>query len=195
MTTPYEHGSLTRETARALARRGVVAALVLCVGLWGAVLLAQRGAASPAERDGRTVRDLRAAGCEYDTRADRGRTHVDAPRYTVEPPSGGDHLPRPAEAGVHAVAPPDGELVHALEHGLVVVWLGTGVDDAAVRPFAQTFREEVVVVRRPGVTGVAATAWHRRLHCPSFSEPALRAFVCAFRGRGPERPAPRRDVC
>lgn len=191
-TEPVVGGSTARATVRALARRSTVIALVSSAVLWGAVMLVPR---DRGEADRRAIAGLRAAGCAYDTRSDPGRRHVDDPAYTVEPPAGGTHLPQPAPPGAYAAAPPDGELVHALEHGLVVVWLGqaaAGIDSDEVRAFHAAFAHEVVVVRRSGLDrGVVATAWHRRLTCPGFDADALRDFVCAFRGRGPERLLPR----
>src|SRR5437867_10964397 len=78
---------------------------------------------------------LRRDGCTTDTRADPGRNHVSDPNYRVNPPAGGDHNPRPADAGVYeeATAPLDGNLVHALEHGFVVLWYRPAAPGAADR--------------------------------------------------------------
>ncbi len=41
---------------------------------------------------------------------------------------------------------------------------------------------------RPSLpSAVAATAWHRRLLCPSFEREPIELFIRSFRDKGPEK--------
>lgn len=145
------------------------------------------------------VKRLESGSCQYDNKSDddqgsaQSRNHVAAPTYTVEPPSGGDHLAQPAPAGRYTLAntPPDGQLVHSLEHGYIVLWHRPDVDEATMRvvnEIADRHDRDVLTVPRPSLpTPVAATAWHDRLLCQAPDAEALERFVDRFANKGPER--------
>jgi len=83
------------------------------------------------------------------------RRHVERPTFTVDPPAGGDHLSHPAPAGTYdaTTRPPDGELVHAQEHGLVVAWYPLGTASRTrieIESLAARFSGDVIVVRETG---------------------------------------------
>ncbi len=186
-----------QEAARAQRRKqalrrnavlGVVA--VLFVALLG-VCLAERSQEKAAQDE--LVTRVTAGDCTYDTRTDPGSEHVpNPPAYEVNPPAGGDHTAEAAASGVYreGQVPPDGPLVHAMEHGFVVIWYRP--DDAENRSQAEAlgeeFSEETLVVPRASIdVPVAATAWHRRLLCSSFDEKALAEFIRGYRDKGPEK--------
>lgn len=139
-------------------------------------------------------RRLVAGDCTRDQRADptRGGGHVAAPTYSVQPPAGGDHLVDVARAGIFVAskAPADGLLVHALEHGYVVLWYASSLPAGDVEQLVNlTDRHDgdVILVERPQLAaGVAATAWEQRLLCPGVEPDALEAFVERFVGAAPE---------
>jgi hypothetical protein len=196
-----------------LSRRNVRLGAVVLVVLLGAVgLNLARGSGSSGDGAPKLSGPLRESleqdGCTVDSRADRGQSHVTSPTYSVNPPAGGDHLPAAAPAGFSDMAnvPADGNLVHSLEHGFVVVWYRPdGVAAATLDGLRELARSRrwVLVVPRPSLpTALAATAWHRRLLCPDGGGPdgggpdgadPLRAdgpignFVTAFRNQGPEK--------
>jgi hypothetical protein len=173
--------------------------LVVLLGAVGLSLARGSGSGDAApELSGHLRESLEQDGCTVDSRADSGQKHVTSPAYSVNPPAGGDHLSAPAPAGFYDTAdvPADGNVVHSLEHGFVVVWYRPdGVAAAAVdglKELART-RRWVLVVPRPSLpSALAATAWRRRLLCPDGADP-LRAdgpignFVTAFRNQGPEK--------
>lgn len=76
-------------------------------------------------RSGRAEQQAIAAmtdgGCRFDRRSDPGRVneHAQGATFRVDPPSGGVHDSRPAAPRVYpeGSAPPDAQVVHALEHG------------------------------------------------------------------------------
>lgn len=166
---------------------------VLVGGLLGAFLLAGVAAfVLDRQRDQRALaRALGAGSCETDRRTDptQGDGHVVTPVFRVDPPAGGDHSEQGAEAGVFAGdrVPDDGRLVHALEHGYVVLWHRPGTDTAALERVAEEHEGDVIVAERASLpVPVAATAWERRLLCGEVEPAALERFVDAYVGEGPE---------
>jgi hypothetical protein len=92
----------------------------------------------------RLIAELTAGSCEFDRRSDGGSEHIASPVYRVDPPSGGDHTARAAGAGRYseASAPGEGELVHAMEHGYVILWHRPDITDTqheTVDDIAATF--------------------------------------------------------
>lgn len=189
-----------REAARTAASRAEQARRrrvgIVTIGLLVALLAAGTAYLVVTERRAKALDARLVAGsCTRDQQADRtdGSGHVSAPTYAVNPPAGGDHLAQAARAGTFtaATAPADGLLVHALEHGYVVLWHGpaaTAADVEALRAVQRTHAEDVIVVERPSLpVPVAATAWEQRLLCPAAEPDALEAFVERFVGEGPEK--------
>jgi len=168
---------------------GVVVAVLVAITL---AVVANRRSASELERR------LEAGGCELDSRADAdaglGRNHVPSPTYRVNPPAGGDHSDAAAPPGVYtaADAPPDGEIVHAMEHGYVILWHAPDLapdQGEGLRALAERYDRDVLMVPRAGMdVPVAATAWHRRLLCDGPPDvTALERFITEFRNQGPEK--------
>jgi hypothetical protein len=116
----------------------------------------------------------------------------------------GRHHPAPAEDGIYGTdTPADKHLVHALEHGRVVIWVKPSVPTdarAAIRAMSeQDDNYQTLLVRRQNMPfAVAATAWNQDpqpngtgnlLGCTEWSPEvidALRAFRDEHRGNGPE---------
>ncbi len=173
-------------------RRNVILGVVgvLAIALLG-VCVAQGSKDKKAQDD--LVARLTAGDCRYDTKADSGSEHVEnPPAYKENPPSGGNHTPQAAAAGVYGEdqVPPDGPIVHAMEHGFIVIWYRPA--DAEAKEGAQAlgdeFGDETLVIPRASLpVPVAATAWHRRLLCDAFEHDALAEFIQGFRDQGPEK--------
>lgn len=144
--------------------------------------------------------ELRAAltsgSCEVDTQTDPtrapGSNHVQDPTYAADPPAGGDHLASAARAGVYAgtSVPPDGQLVHSLEHGYVIAWHRPDLSDeqrAQLEDFERSHDGDVIVAERASLPApVAATAWGHRLLCQEVEPAALDRFFEERVGDGPE---------
>jgi hypothetical protein len=174
---------------RALIAGGLVAVLVLLV-----VTIS-----NSRRSNDRVVGELESSGaCKYDTRSDSdsgpGNNHVTGDiAYTVDPPAGGNHNPTAAGPGVFTLEtkPPDGQIVHALEHGYVAIWYRPDLDAATLdqlKTLAGKYDRDVLLVPRPSLTvPVAATAWHHRLLCSRPDVAALEQFVTAYRNKGPEK--------
>ena len=187
------------ETAR--RRRAARNRALIAGGIIGVLTLITVTVINSRRSNERIVSQLEASGsCNYDTRTDSdagtGRNHVTGDvRYEVDPPSGGNHNPSAASAGIFTQEskPPDSQIVHALEHGYVTIWHRPDLDAdgiAELREVTGRYDRDVLLVPReslPPDRPVAATAWHRRLLCSEVDAAALDRFVSAYRNKGPEK--------
>jgi hypothetical protein len=136
-----------------------------------------------------------AAGCTARTFPSEGDQHVEGEvDYRSNPPSSGPHHPIAAPDGAYDESPPVPRLVHALEHGRIVMWYRPGDDDTrdALRKVGDKSPEHMILT--PNTTDmpyeVAATAWTHLLGCPEMNDrvpAAVGAFRDAYRDKGPER--------
>jgi len=137
----------------------------------------------------------RAALDKVVTDPNHGTGHVTgAVSYDAEFPTSGAHRPVWTEAGFYDAPQPKAMLVHALEHGNIVIYYD--------RPAAQVRRQMadwaglfsgqwdgVVVTPHRGLgAAVILTAWRKTFRLDSWDAPAAAAFIDAYRGRGPENP-------
>jgi hypothetical protein len=85
---------------------------------------------------------------------------------------------------------PDINLVHNLEHGVIVVYYNP--DTAAdfredLEAFVRDAPSHAVVVPREGMTSpIALTAWTHLLRLDTFDRPAIDGFYGEYAQRGPE---------
>lgn len=112
--------------------------------------------------------------------------------YRTPFPTSGPHSPRWTEAGFYSEPQRPTELVHALEHGNVVIYYdrpGTAAL-AQLKRWAEEYQGQwdgVVVVPSSGLgKKVVLTAWEKGLLLERFDAAAAAAFLDDFRGRGPE---------
>jgi hypothetical protein len=136
-----------------------------------------------------------AAGCELEENPEEGNTHVEeSVTYEANPPTSGDHDPIPAEDGAYTDAPPKENLVHALEHGRIVIQFAPDAPDSVKGDLKALFDEAPYhAIITPNETDmpyeVAATAWNQVLGCEEMNDQvfdAIRAFREEFLDRGPE---------
>ena len=126
-----------------------------------------------------------------------GRRHLglgETYRYASATPTSGPHAPRWTVAGFHETPQRPDQLVHALEHGNVVIYYdqpGAAVLDR-LKAWSDLYGGQwdgVVATRSHGLgERIVLTAWTKKLELTAFDEAAAAAFVDAFRGRGPEQP-------
>lgn len=120
-----------------------------------------------------------------------GRTHTEGP-YTYEhnPPHSGDHNAVAKEWGIYDEELDDGNLVHNLEHGhIVITYKGlsgkekdTLLDQVRINPY------HLLVAPRKNnpKDGVYYTAWTAQLYCEKPSAAALQFMIEEWRDQGPE---------
>ena len=136
-----------------------------------------------------------AAGCKVTEDPEEGNTHVETPvEYEGNPPTSGDHNPIPTEDGAYTGAPPIENLVHAHEHGRIVIQYQPDAPDEVKGNLKALFDEDPYhMIITPNPTDmpfeVAATTWAQTLGCPQMNDQvydAIRAFREEFRDKGPE---------
>ncbi len=185
----------TAAESRANVRRALVAgvlATAVLAAVVGLVVLNRRG-------DAELRKALTSGTCEVDTKSDPtggpNNNHVPSPTYGVNPPSAGNHLGTGStSSGVYAGTrvPPDGLLVHSLEHGYVIVWHQPSLPQAErdrLGDFQRAHDGDVIVVERASLpVPVAATAWEQRLLCQQVEIDVLERFLDTYVGKGPENP-------
>lgn len=124
-----------------------------------------------------------------------GREHLN-PNEPVEYPgrfpTSGDHYLIWVEPGFYDQPQPPAHVVHAAEHGNVVIYYDRPGDAAlaTLRGWTRLYDGQwdgVVVTPMPELgTTVVLTAWTKRMTLQSFDPAAAAAFIDAYRGRGPE---------
>ena len=123
------------------------------------------------------------------------RSHVPdgvAVDYGTPFPTSGMHSEVWAKAGFYTEPEPLPRLVHALEHGNVVIYYDEPGELAMnlLRSWSAEFTGQwdgVLAVPDPSLgKTVVLTAWEKRLVLDAFDDLAAGAFVDAYRGRGPE---------
>lgn len=121
---------------------------------------------------------------------DLGRGHVAAPTFESAAPTSGPHLAEAPRCGVFTQPLDLGLAVHALEHGVVVVWYGSELDEerrARLENLVEEWGSHVIVAPAESLAApIVATAWNRRERYSS-PEGELRRFIDTYRRRGPER--------
>jgi len=172
--------------------------------IYGAAILALAGAVYgffAGQRDAASFDVLAKQGAAALSRvqvhADEGRTHVppgSRVSYGTNPPTSGDHFPTWVDPGFYETPKGRSNLVHSLEHGMIVIFYDDPGDPVAetLRDWAGLFNgpwSGIVAVRRAGLgEKLILAAWRRILHLERFDAPAAAAFIDAYRGRGPENP-------
>jgi len=127
---------------------------------------------------------LTAAGCTFGTFTQEEAEHVDDVSdltYATFPPTSGTHFQDWAPFGAYDAQVPDGYATHDLEHGGVVVWFGTEVDDAmrgAVNDLLDD-GEKWLTSPRDDLDGLYSAAWGKGLWCPPAALAKLDASTLA----------------
>ena len=115
-------------------------------------------------------------------------------RYGDPYPTSGPHAPTPTQPGFYTTPRPASGLVHAMEHGSVIIYYGKGDGNIieTIKGWTNIYSgvwRGVVAVPRGGLKNqVVLSAWRNRLKLKPFDKAAAAAFIDAYRGRGPERP-------
>ena len=144
---------------------------------------------------------LAAAGKEELERVEKfpseGRTHLPAGSqisYGTHPPTSGPHYLQWVNPGFYETLKGWSNLVHSLEHGMIVIYYDQPAVDAleTLKSWTSLFTgpwSGIVMVRKAGLgEKLILTAWRRILRLDRFEIEAAAAFIDAYRGRGPENP-------
>ena len=187
---------------RSLGGRRVLggAGAVLVVVLLGAVLFATNVFGSDKLAGMKTL--VKNGTCvETDFAKSMGRTHTTNPKTKVvytqsDPPTSGKHYQVPPPLMIYDQPVPQWILLHALEHGNVLVQYGDKISTAdknALRAAVLSHRARTLMAPYPKLgKRVVYTAWQRMLSCQGFQEAALtgaQAKWIGLKGVAPEREA------
>lgn len=130
---------------------------------------------------------------DIQTVPDLGQAHIDpsGPNsdYNSDPPTSGPHAPSPAACGIYRESPPDINLVHDLEHGVVIISYDPTLaesDRQQLEDYARGATHIIVVPREGMETPIALTAWTKLLRLDTVDMPTIRAFYDQFAQFGPE---------
>lgn len=166
-----------------------------------------KGGTVPAPQRTPLTEAVQASGCELRSYRADAREHTEDLKekidYESKPPTSGRHYAIEAQDGAYEVAPDVKELVHALEHGRIVIWFKKDLPKAARADLMALYEEDPFqMLLTPDETGseyeVTATAWNRDppelgtgrlLGCEKYSPEifeAIRAFKTEHRSNGPE---------
>jgi len=131
------------------------------------------------------------------THPDSGRGHINlgtSVMYATDPPTSGIHWPNWTNPGFYDRPEPKEKLVHALEHGNVVIYYDQPSTEVLnlIRSWQRRFTGQwdgLVVVPKQGLgQTIELTAWGKFLRLETWDAPLAAAFIDAYRGRGPENP-------
>jgi hypothetical protein len=132
-----------------------------------------------------------------ETLPDEGNQHV-APgepvSYSSDPPTSGPHDPTPTEPGFYSRPHRSENLVHSLEHGIIVIYYDEPGSDVlkTLHGWASLYTGQwdgIIVTPKAGLgKTIILTAWTKRLRLDPFNADTAAAFIDAYRGRGPENP-------
>jgi hypothetical protein len=152
--------------------------------------------APAAKAAGCTLKSVKATSREHTTSLS---VHV---KYSTNPPTSGRHYEIPAQDGIYGEAPQDEELVHAQEHGRVIIWAKPSLPEdvrANLRALVDDDSYQMFLVPRGKMPyEVAATAWDadpapngtgKLLLCDKVNDKtydALASFRDEHRSQGPE---------
>lgn len=173
---------------------GPVGIAILMVAVIGGLWYRQRPQALTFEPSTAAGAGAMAA---IETFPDQGRTHVNPGQtvnYDSDFPTSGPHDPTPVLPGVYNQEQRLEELVHAIEHGNIVVYYDQPGQVAmdTLTAWASDFPgawDGLVVVPKAGLgKEIVLTAWTKKLILPEFEPQAAATFIDTYRGRGPENP-------
>ena len=130
-----------------------------------------------------------------------GTEHVSSGQdiaYAQSPPLSGAHYNMATEGGFYEEPQPAGNIVHALEHGAVVIYYDESAMNESTRASLQAFADthtgywrSVIVVpntNESAESDYVLTAWRHRLYMDSYDAQTVYEFLSEFLGRGPENP-------
>lgn len=114
--------------------------------------------------------------------------------YNSNPPTSGPHYTVQADAGIYDEAPPDGQLVHNLEHGYVIISYKPGaVSDEELEQMRQQVLDlsknnpRLILTPRSSLdVPIALTSWGYLQNLEAYDPETVEAFYNAHIARGPE---------
>lgn len=127
--------------------------------------------------------------------ADQGAEHIpesSAAAYLTNPPTGGPHYANSQPAGIYDAPVPDGNLIHSMEHGAVILWYKSDIEATQAAKLKEIFgsvqvSKKIMVPRESLDVPVAITSWGRLLKMQTIDEAQIKTFMETNENRGPEK--------
>ena len=169
----------------------VLATVVLAAGVW-LLLPGSPDNWDALVEEGRPIMNEQLERPEH-----QGERHVASGTrvaYDTDFPTSGPHWPSPTRPGFYTQPQPNEALVHAIEHGNIVVYYDqlSEEDLATLQGWTSFYTSNWAAVTAVPHSGlderVVMTAWGHRLRLDGFDPAPMAAFIEAYRGRGPENP-------
>lgn len=111
--------------------------------------------------------------------------------FNSNPPSSGNHYVSTQPAGIYDQAPPDGKMVHSLEHGAVILWYREDLPGNDVEKLKEIFNQQsgkkIMTPRKSLDVPFAVSSWGRVLKLEKIDEAAINEFFETNHDRGPEK--------
>lgn len=190
---PAAQPSRREKEARALRNRIIIGGVLLVLAGIVVFAAARPGGGPSTTEQLETGAGSCASDTEFDGTARNQGDHIANPTFEVDPPAGGPHAPDAANPGFYRAgdAPLDGQLVHAQEHGFVILWYRPDLPAEKMTQLEQLsdeFGRELLLAPRESLQGeVAVTAWHRRLLCQELVPEKVALFARSYVDKGPEK--------
>lgn len=189
---------------------GIVAAIVLAVassgggggakgGGGGETVSYPDGGEIPEQKQTDLKKAVAASGCKLEQHpASTARVHKEGSlKYSTNPPHSGEHNPTWAEDDIYSEAPQLEKLVHALEHGRILVWIRPNASEQLLGQLKALYDEDpyhVILTPKDDLKEqLAVSVWTEKtgyiLRCPNPSDAtwdAIRALKDEHRDKGPE---------
>jgi len=166
-------------------------ALVLIAVVVGFLVFARGGGGGNTN----VIETLKEAGCSYKNPKSQGRQHVNAVpagyKPNSKPRSSGPHSLNTIIYGTYSEPVPELNAVHNLEHGAIIIWYGPKVPESTVTEINDVYNDDprgLIVSPYPKLGNqIALVGWTRVARCNRFDAGVAKAFIQAFRGKGPEK--------
>ena len=168
----------------------IIGAVVIVVGIF----IVQAGKNSSAtSREASTKPEIGAQVDALDPETDR--VHISDPSKLQipdgQPPVRGPHYAVPQSVGVYQQPVPDGNAIHALEHGIVWIAYNPTLLDAdgvkALDELGKKYNVDTIISPRPlNSTAIAAASWGYYMDLDKFDKAQLEDFIKTNRNRSPE---------
>jgi len=164
-----------------------------------ALAMSQSGTSTGSSSAQQTMEANRPANGLGTPMPDEGNTHVadgTVITYKNYPPSSGTHYSTPAQAGFYDTPQQEGNFVHSLEHGYVVLYYKPDLPDATKQqlkdlmtklPMSKYNKVKMVIVPYTNMTTpLAIAAWDRLLPMSDYNFDVIQTFYQQYVDRGPE---------
>ena len=171
------------------------AGILVAVVVIAVVLIASGVFNAPAPSPVAAAGDTAKTCSNIQTFPEQGRDHIKPnqphPAYSSDLPTSGSHWDTPQDWGIYTNQQVQEQLVHNLEHGGIIIQYNdlAPADIQALTNLVQRDSHHLILAPYPGLasgTKVAITAWTHLQTCTGVDENAIRAFINAYRDKGPE---------